>query len=425
MRSPRFPVAAATFALLFAGGAPAPAQEDAPAEAGERIADELAERLSGEIADRLADRIAEKVADKLADRLADRLADGLEDRLAERLMAGLGGEEEPPADLNSEEGIRYRINQLVKQAEPAGQREAIADFMKNQWPAGEPLADHAAELAGVLGFLARQLPEEAGYEAFALAGDLAERALEAGGVSDEAKESFGMVFYNAACAHALADEPERALADLDRAFEYGFGDIDLLKEDADLDSLRDRPGFADRLEDWERAAREAAIAEAKQALAEGETFPLEFTYTDTDGDERSLSDYAGKVVIVDFWGTWCPPCVAEVPSFVKLQDQYGPDGLQILGLNYGDEPEEIEEFAAENGMNYPTGLGEEETREMVPEFRGYPTTVFVGRDGKVRMRAVGLHDYAFLEAVVAELLAEPAPKAKPKKKPKADADADA
>ena len=193
-----------------------------------------------------------------------------------------------------------------------------------------------------------------------------------------------------------------------------------MKEDSDLDGLRNLPGFVKRLDDWEQAVREAAIAEAKAALAAGETFPLEFTYTDVKGEEHSLDDYRGQVVIVDFWGTWCPPCRREIPSFVKLQKALGKEGLQILGLNYGDEEEEVAAYAEEHDMNYPTGLGSDETKEMVPEFRGYPTTVFVGRDGKVRMTAVGLHDYAYLEAVVSELLAEPAPAAdpKPKSKPK-------
>ena len=417
MRPTRLPAAAALAALCAVAFAPAAAfaQEEKQKEKDdgmtERLADAIVERLGDRFVDRLADRIADRVAEQVADRLeADMRAD------------------EPPADMNSDEGVRWRLNELVKQSEPPARREAIENFLRGQWPEGEPLAEHAADLAGVLGFLARQLPEEAAYDAFALGGELAERALEAGDVAEETKESFGDVFYNAACAHARAEKYGEAFADLDRAFEFGYSDVEQLKEDEDLAGLRNLPGFAKRVDGWERAAREAAIAEARAALASGESFPLEFTYTDVDGEEHSLSDYAGQVVIVDFWGTWCPPCRAEIPSFIKLQKAYGNDGLQILGLNYGDEEEEAAEYAEGNDINYPTGLGADETREMVPGFRGYPTTVFVGRDGEVKLKVVGLHDYAFLDAIVSELLAQPAPKkAKRPKKEAADekpADAD-
>ena len=424
MRTTRFPAAAALAALCAVPLAPAAFAPAAFAqEEKQKGDDDMTERLADAIVERLGDRFVDRLADRIADQIADRVAE----QVADRLEAGANADE-PPADMNSDEGVRWRLNELVKQSEPPARREAIENFLRGQWPEGEPLGEHAADLAGVLGFLARQLPEEAAYEAFALGGELAERALDAGDVAEETKESFGDVFYNAARAHARAEKYGEAFADLDRAFEFGYSDVEQLKEDEDLAGLRNLPGFAKRVDGWERAAREAAIAEARAALASGESFPLEFTYTDVEGEEHSLSDYAGQVVIVDFWGTWCPPCRAEIPSFIKLQKAYGKQGLQILGLNYGDEEEEAAEYAEENDVNYPTGLGADETREMVPEFRGYPTTVFVGRDGEVKLKVVGLHDYAFLDAVVSELLAQPAPKKvkRPKKKAaeqkRADAD---
>ncbi|QDT15322.1 TlpA family protein disulfide reductase [Alienimonas californiensis] len=416
MRLSRLPVAVAASALLVLPAA-LPAQEEgetpeprlpaaAPADAGLSDAD--------------VDRIAEALADKLVDRLADRLAD----QLAERLE-GMIGPTGPDAD------VRAQIQALVNKSEPEARRDAIQQFIDRQWPKGEPVAAHAADLAGTLAFLGQQMPGEAGYEAFALAAELAARAIESGDVTDQAKRSFGMVFYAAACAHALDEEYGEAFGDLDRAFEYGFDDLELLKEDAELAELRKLPGFAERLDGWEQAVRDAAIAQARQALAEGETFPFAFTMTDTEGVEHSLDDYQGQVVIVDFWGTWCPPCRAEIPSFVKLQKAYGKEGLQIVGLNYerGDDEEEnlelINEFVKETEMNYPTGPGSEETQDMVPDLTGFPTTLFVGRDGKVKAKVVGLHDYMFLEAMVTELLAEKAPAKADEKAPKKAAADDA
>ena len=250
------------------------------------------------------------------------------------------------------------------------------------------------------------------YEAFRLSGEAADALVAAGAADSAPPDLLPNVFYNAAAAHGRAGDAAAALADLDRAAEYGWNDWDQLKRDGDFAAVRETAGFGARLAGWETAAATAAAgalaAEARRELAAGESFPLAFTMTDTAGETHTLADYAGKVVVVDIWGTWCPPCRAEVPSFVTLQEKYGDD-LQILGLNYDDEPEEIAAFVEEYNMNYPTGPGSEEARAMVPDFEGYPTTVFVGRDGAVRMHAVGLRPEAFLEAVIQELIAEPAP----------------
>ncbi|MEM9701065.1 MAG: TlpA disulfide reductase family protein [Planctomycetota bacterium] len=390
MRSLRFPLVAACATLLVL-----------PSFAVAQDEDENKPRRAPRTS--LTQRDVNRIADAVAKRLAEEMGEELAEMVAEKVVEKMGGAAKA-AGPDAE--IRQAIADLIDQTEPEARREAIQNFFDEQWPQGEPVDAYAAEIAGTLGFLGRQLPDEAAYESFVLAAELATRALESGNADDDAKEAFGQVFYNAACVHALEGEKDEAIADLDRAFEYGFSDIALLTEDEDLDGLRELDVFKERVVAWEKAAREAALAEAKEALSEGETFPLEFTYTDVDGKEHTLADYKGQVVIVDFWGTWCPPCRAEIPSFIKLQDEYGKQGLQILGLNYNDEEEEIVEYVDETGINYPTGLGDEETQDMVPNFRGFPTTVFIGRDGKVKLQVVGLHEYYFLEAVVSELLAE-------------------
>ena len=307
--------------------------------------------------------------------------------------------EEP--ELTFADELKPIIAALPESAPPQ-LREAVA-----QWPAESPAA--AAEMAAVLSAAARSVlktDKEAGYEAFRLAGEAAEQAVADVDATGYPPERFGGIFFNQARALALQGQADAALAALNRSVEYGFEDLERVENDPDFSELRGTPDFDAMLADAKQAAAERAREEALQALAEGEAFPLEFTYTAVDGSEHSLDDYKGKVVIVDFWGTWCPPCRAEIPSFVALQEQYGEDGLQILGLNYRDTEEKVADFAEEYGINYPTGLGDKETRAMVPNFRGYPTTVFVGRDGRVRATVVGAHSKAFLETIVTELLAE-------------------
>ena len=150
-------------------------------------------------------------------------------------------------------------------------------------------------------------------------------------------------------------------------------------------------------------------------LNSGKTFPFDFALTDLSGQNISLTGYQGKVLIVDIWGTWCGPCKMEIPSFIKLQTEYGPQGFQMVGLNYEREKDEaankdaVTKYMQENGMNYPCAMGTEEIRQQVPDFIGFPTTLFIDRTGKVRGKVVGTHAYSFLEAMVKTLLAEAAP----------------
>ncbi|MHB8973371.1 MAG: TlpA family protein disulfide reductase [Pirellulaceae bacterium] len=141
------------------------------------------------------------------------------------------------------------------------------------------------------------------------------------------------------------------------------------------------------------------------------TFSLDFTVTDVQGQTHRLTDYRGKVVIVDFWGTWCPPCRAEIPSFVRLQEEYGPQGLQIIGLSYEKSAPKlatrtVQTFMAANGINYPCALGTRDILTQVPGFQGFPTTVFLDKTGRVRALESGLHKYEYLESIVKQLLAE-------------------
>lgn len=227
----------------------------------------------------------------------------------------------------------------------------------------------------------------------------------------------GLIFFNEARAFARGNNIEAATKSLEEAMTSGFSDMDALRAAEDLAVVRDADGFAEKLVEWEAAAIAKVTQHAKEELAAGKSFPFEFALEDLDGKEHVLADYKGKVVIVDIWGTWCGPCRQEIPSFVKLQSELGDKGFQMLGLNYeqGENPEadakvvkaSIEEF----GINYPCILGDEETQNQVPDFRGFPTTLFIDRTGKVRMMAVGAHEYEFLKGVVTELLAEEAPTA--------------
>ncbi len=220
------------------------------------------------------------------------------------------------------------------------------------------------------------------------------------------------LFYYEGIAWALDGKNENALRAIDDAVNNGFNQIDVLLNDEELAGLRATEGFDEYIIKWKKTAEEFAIKQVERDLAEGETFPFEFTGMDVAGNPVDLAALKGKVVIVDIWGTWCPPCRAEIPSFIKLQEKYGAEGFQMVGLNYERKPTEeanlaaVTEFIEEFGINYPCAMGDDATQAQVPNFEGFPTTLFIDKTGKVRMKAVGLHEYAYLDLIVSKLLAE-------------------
>ena len=110
------------------------------------------------------------------------------------------------------------------------------------------------------------------------------------------------------------------------------------------------------------------------------------TLPDMDGKSQALAQWRGKVMVVNFWATWCPPCLKEIPEFVRMQGKFGPRGLQFVGIAI-DNPDKVREFAAKFKMNYPVLVGEMEAIELVRkvgnERGGLPFTVIMDRKGRL------------------------------------------
>jgi len=117
-----------------------------------------------------------------------------------------------------------------------------------------------------------------------------------------------------------------------------------------------------------------------------------FTVRDIDGKTISLADLKGKVVLVNFWATWCPPCRAEIPDLVKLQDKYR-DKLVVLGISEDEvAPAQVKAFATEQKMNYPIVMATTELRQIFKGVAALPTTFVLDTEGKIQMRHVGMLD---------------------------------
>jgi peroxiredoxin len=138
----------------------------------------------------------------------------------------------------------------------------------------------------------------------------------------------------------------------------------------------------------------------------GQTGP-DFTLESLDGKTVRLSDFHGKGVLLNFWATWCQPCKIEMPWFAELQKQYGPQGLQIVGVAMDDaSPKEIAEFANDLGVNYPILVGKESVGDAYGGVQFLPATFYIGRDGKVVDKVFGLKGRHEIEENIKKALAE-------------------
>jgi thiol-disulfide isomerase/thioredoxin len=125
---------------------------------------------------------------------------------------------------------------------------------------------------------------------------------------------------------------------------------------------------------------------------------------DLDGKLVKSSDFDGRVVILDFWATWCAPCKAEIPGFIELQREYGNRGLVVVGVSLDEEgPAKVRQFMTHFGMNYPVVLGD---AELMKDFGGtaIPTTVIIDRSGNIVARHVGFVPKETFEKEIKPLL---------------------
>src|SRR5579864_1380690 len=130
-----------------------------------------------------------------------------------------------------------------------------------------------------------------------------------------------------------------------------------------------------------------------------------FTLETLDGKNLSLSDLRGKAVLLNFWATWCGPCKIETPWLVELQKEYGSQGLQVVGVAMDDSgKDDIEKFAKDMGVNYPVLLGKEAVGDAYGGVPALPESFFIGRNGKIVERIIGLKGRGEIEDAIKKAL---------------------
>lgn len=164
----------------------------------------------------------------------------------------------------------------------------------------------------------------------------------------------------------------------------------------------------EHVEEIRAAAGAADPGEASLCDKQRKDANLNFVLKDAAGRDFNLASHKGKVILLDFWATWCPPCKVEIPWFVEFQQKYGPRGFIVIGVSVDDPAEKLKPFGDQYKVNYPLLVGA--GRNDIKGPRGYnaawglPKTVVIGRDGKICKTHVGLSNKDHFEQQIKSLL---------------------
>ena len=132
----------------------------------------------------------------------------------------------------------------------------------------------------------------------------------------------------------------------------------------------------------------------------------DFTLYELSGQKLDLADYRGKVVLLDFWATWCGPCRMEIPGFVQLQNKYRDQGFTVIGISLDDSVEPVKDFYQEFKMNYPVAVsGDKKVDLLYGGLIGLPAAFLIGRDGRIYAKHTGAAPLSVFEEEVKALLA--------------------
>lgn len=153
---------------------------------------------------------------------------------------------------------------------------------------------------------------------------------------------------------------------------------------------------------------QSVAAQGEQSSDPSSPKAPDFILETLEGDSFRLRDHRGEVVVLNFWGTWCPPCRREIPIFVKLQQEFADQGLQFVGvaLERDAGPEKVQAFAEKMNINYPIGLGNGRIAQKYGGVRGLPKTFIIGPEGEIRGHIPGMVTESMLRPGLEKLLEE-------------------
>jgi len=143
----------------------------------------------------------------------------------------------------------------------------------------------------------------------------------------------------------------------------------------------------------------------RQQKSGGKALAPDFFLPDLSGKSVALSNFRGKVVLLDFWATWCDPCREEIPQFIAMQNKFNDQGFQVIGVSMDDEPQPVRDLYQQFKVNYVVVMGNAKMGELYGGVLGLPIAFLIGRDGRIVAKHVGPTNTNALEREIENLLA--------------------
>lgn len=146
-------------------------------------------------------------------------------------------------------------------------------------------------------------------------------------------------------------------------------------------------------------------AESADKQATTQTSGATFAVKDLDGNVRTYEEFKGKgPIVLNFWGTWCPPCRQEMPDLKKIHAEYKDRGLQLIGLAVQDTPEKVRKYAEDNSLDWVLLIADTKAAESFRIGTGVPVTIFIDRDGNEVNRMIGKRDYDTFKEMIEKII---------------------
>ena len=242
-------------------------------------------------------------------------------------------------------------------------------------------------------------------------GQIAKRLQSNSSYPKNALEALAKPMIHMAQGYAEQKNVDLMFQSIDNAIKCGYGEYRNLTKEAWFKTIVDADTAKAWMTKFDVSYANAVDQWSQQVVREFQGANFEFSLSDIEGSVVSKRDYVGRVLVVDLWATWCPPCRKGIPEFIKLQKKH-KSGVAVLGISM-DAPETptstmetVSNFAQAQGINYDVALGDTSISSQLAGKMALPTTLFLDRDGRVRYIATGYHDYAKVEAITKVLLSE-------------------
>ena len=230
-----------------------------------------------------------------------------------------------------------------------------------------------------------------------------------------AMEALATPMFSMAQGYAIRSDKKATFIALGQAVDVGFGDFERVLNDPILARLENAAQMEELVEDLKVRYQRTIDVWSRTVLAEFQPFQFNFDLADIEGGRISNSDFAGKVVVLDMWATWCPPCLKGIPHYIELQRNFKSRDVAVLGVSMDNAKDPnsalttVRDFVNKQKFNYPCAMGDQSFSQQVPGKQILPTTLFIDQNKNVRYIARGYHDYAKVEALTKALANESQP----------------